>query len=262
MANYHGSNEVISELREDGILILTINRPEKRNALNGATSAKMEEILNLAEKDKAVRVIIVTGTGEKSFCAGEDLSELSSTGECQTVTEHGFGGLTNRLSAKPIICAVNGTAVGGGMEIAVSCDLIVAVKGARFGLPEVKVGLIASTGGLVRMARELPRKIAMELCLTGKLIYADEAKEIGIGNYVVEPEELMSKAIELAETIAANAPLSLKITKEIMHVAPSMSLDDAMRYSDTAYRFIEKTADGVEGPLAFMEKRKPNWSGK
>ena len=254
MANYHGSNEVISELREDGILILTINRPEKRNALNGATSAKMEEILNLAEKDKAVR--------EKSFCAGEDLSELSSTGECQTVTEHGFGGLTNRLSAKPIICAVNGTAVGGGMEIAVSCDLIVAVKGARFGLPEVKVGLIASTGGLVRMARELPRKIAMELCLTGKLIYADEAKEIGIVNYVVEPEELMNKAIELAETIAANAPLSLKITKEIMHVAPSMSLDDAMRYSDTAYRFIEKTADGVEGPLAFMEKRKPNWSGK
>ena len=243
MANYHGSNEVISELREDGILILTINRPEKRNALNGATSAKMEEILNLAEKDKAVRVIIVTGAGEKSFCAG-------------------FGGLTNRLSAKPIICAVNGTAVGGGMEIAVSCDLIVAVKGARFGLPEVKVGLIASTGGLVRMARELPRKIAMELCLTGKLIYAGEAKEIGIVNYVVEPEELMSKAIELAETIAANAPLSLKITKEIMHVAPSMSLDDAMRYSDTAYRFIEKTADGVEGPLAFMEKRKPNWSGK
>ena len=216
MANYHGSNEVISELREDGILILTINRPEKRNALNGATSAKMEEILNLAEKDKAVRVIIVTGAGEKSFCAGEDLSELSSTGECQTVTEHGFGGLTNMLSAKPIIC----------------------------------------------MARELPRKIAMELCLTGKLIYADEAKEIGIVNYVVEPEELMNKAIELAETIAANAPLSLKITKEIMHVAPSMSLDDAMRYSDTAYRFIEKTADGVEGPLAFMEKRKPNWSGK
>ncbi|WP_314978835.1 enoyl-CoA hydratase-related protein, partial [Campylobacter rectus] len=162
----------------------------------------------------------------------------------------------------PIICAVNGTAVGGGMEIAVSCDIIVAVKGARFGLPEVKVGLIASTGGLVRMARELPRKIAMELCLTGKLIYADEAKEIGIVNYVVEPEELMNKAIELAETIAANAPLSLKITKEIMHVAPSMSLDDAMRYSDTAYRFIEKTADGVEGPLAFMEKRKPNWSGK
>lgn len=262
MRDYHGSNEVISELREDGILILTINRPEKRNALNGVTSAKMEEILNMASKDKAVRVIIVTGSGEKAFCAGEDLSELAETGECQTVTEHGFGGLTNRLCPKPIICAVNGTAVGGGMEIAVACDLIVSVKEARFGLPEVKVGLIASTGGLVRMARELPRKIAMELCLTGKLIYAEEAKEIGIVNYVVEREELMNKAIELAEQIAANAPISLQITKEILHAAPSMSLEDAMRLSDNSYKYIEKTEDGIEGPLAFMEKRKPNWKGK
>ncbi|WP_172201455.1 enoyl-CoA hydratase/isomerase family protein [Campylobacter sp. RM16188] len=262
MRDYHGSNEVISELREDGILILTINRPEKRNALNGATSAKMEEILNMASKDNAVRVIIVTGSGEKAFCAGEDLSELAETGECQTVTEHGFGGLTNRLCPKPIICAVNGTAVGGGMEIAVACDLIVSVKEARFGLPEVKVGLIASTGGLVRMARELPRKIAMELCLTGKLIYAEEAKEIGIVNYVVEREELMNKAIELAEQIAANAPISLQITKEILHAAPSMSLEDAMRLSDNSYKYIEKTEDGIEGPLAFMEKRKPNWKGK
>lgn len=262
MRDYYGSNEVKSELRDDGILILTINRPEKRNALNGVTSAKMEEIINRAEKDSAVRVIIVTGAGEKSFCAGEDLSELSSTGECQTVTEHGFGGLTNRLCPKPIICAVNGAAVGGGMEIAVSCDIIVAVKGARFGLPEVKVGLIASTGGIVRMARELPRKVAMEMCLTGKLIYADEAKEIGIVNHVVEPDELMPKAIEIAELIAANAPLSLKMTKEIMHLAPSMSLEDAMRYCDISYRFIEKTEDGVEGPLAFVEKRKPNWKGR
>lgn len=262
MRDYHGSNEVISELREDGILILTINRPEKRNALNGATSAKMEEILNMASKDNAVRVIIVTGSGEKAFCAGEDLSELAEIGECQTVTEHGFGGLTNRLCPKPIVCAVNGTAVGGGMEIAVACDLIVSVKEARFGLPEVKVGLIASTGGLVRMARELPRKIAMELCLTGKLIYAEEAKEIGIVNYVVEREELMNKAIELAEQIAANAPISLQITKEILHAAPSMSLEDAMRLSDNSYKYIEKTEDGIEGPLAFMEKRKPNWKGK
>lgn len=262
MRDYYGSNEVISELRDDGILILTINRPEKRNALNGVTSAKMEEIINRAEKDNDVRVIIVTGAGQKSFCAGEDLSELSSTGECQTVMEHGFGGLTNRLCTKPIICAVNGTAVGGGMEIAMSCDIIIAVKEARFGLPEVKVGLIASTGGIVRMARELPRKVAMELCLTAKLIYAQEAKEIGIVNHVVEPEDLMPKAIEIAEQIAANAPLALKMTKEIMHMAPSMSLEDGMRYCDIAYRFIEKTEDGVEGPLAFMEKRKPNWKGK
>ena len=201
----------------------------------------MEDILNSAEKDKDVRVIIITGSGEKSFCAGEDLSELSESGECQTVLEHGFAGITNRLSSKPIICAS---------------------KNARFGLPEVKVGLIASTGGIVRLARELPRKIAMELCLTGKLIYAEEAKEIGIINYAVEGEELMSKAIELAEAIVKNAPLSLKATKEIMHVANSMSLQDALRFSDVTYKYIEKTDDGKEGPLAFVEKRDPSWTGK
>lgn len=262
MGNYYGTKEVITDLREDGILILRINRPEKRNALNGVTSAAMEDIVNKAEKDSKVRVIIVTGTGEKSFCAGEDLSELSETGECQTVMEHGFGGLTDRLSSKPIICAVNGTAVGGGMEIAVSCDVIVAAEHARFGLPEVKVGLIASTGGLVRMARELPRKVAMEMCLTGKLIYAPEAKEIGIINYVVASDQVMDKALEIAGLIAANAPLSLKMTKNIMHMAPQMSEEDAMRYCDIAYKFIEKTEDGIEGPLAFMEKRSPNWKGR
>ena len=262
MRNYFGTEEVLSQLSDAGILTITINRPEKRNAINAKTSQAMEDILNNAEKDNDVRVIIITGSGEKIFCAGEDLSELSESGECQTVLEHGFAGITNRLSSKPIICAVNGTAVGGGMEIAMACDIIVAAKSARFGLPEVKVGLIASTGGIVRLARELPRKIAMELCLTGKLIYAEEAKEIGIINYAVESEELMAKAIELAETIVKNAPLSLKATKEIMHVANSMSLQDALRFSDVTYKYIEKTDDGKEGPLAFVEKRDPSWTGK
>lgn len=262
MINYYGTEEVLSQLSDNGILTITINRPEKRNAINAKTSQAMENILNYAEKDKAVRVIIITGAGEKSFCAGEDLSELSESGECQTVLEHGFAGITNRLSSKPIIAAVNGTAVGGGLEIALACDLIVAAKTARFGLPEVKVGLIASTGGIVRLARELPRKVAMELCLTGKLIYAEEAAEIGIINYAVEGENLMSKAIELAEMICKNAPLSLKATKEIMHVANSMSVEDAMRFSDVTYKFIEKTDDGKEGPLAFVEKREPVWTGK
>ncbi|BCX80155.1 enoyl-CoA hydratase-related protein [Campylobacter sp. 19-13652] len=261
MKDYHGSAELISTLK-DGILTLKINRPHKRNALNGETSAKMEEILNLAESDTEVRVIIVTGEGEKSFCAGEDLSELSESGECQTITAHGFGGLTNRLSTKPIIAAVNGVAVGGGMEIALACDIVIACEGARFGLPEVKVGLIASTGGLVRMGRELPRKVAMQMCLTGELINAQRAKEIGIINEVVSSESLIPRAVELAGVIAKNAPLSLKFTKQIIHQSGSMSLEDAMRLSDIAYRYIEKTEDGVEGPLAFMQKREPKWKGK
>ena len=207
MADFYGTPEVVTDLREDGVLIMRINRPEKRNAINAVTSAAMEEIMNKAEKDNRVRVIIVTGTGEKAFCAGEDLSELSSGGECMTVTDHGFG-------------------------------------------------------GLVRMARDVPRKAAMEMLLTARLVYAAEAKEIGFVNYVVPAEEVMDKALELASTIAKNAPLSLKFTKQIVHAASQMSEEDAMRYCDAAYRFIEKTEDGIEGPAAFVEKRTPNWQGK
>ena len=171
MADYYGTDTVVSELREDGLLIIRINRPEVANALNGATSDAMENIMNHAEKDKAVRAIIVTGTG-KVFCAGEDLSELSEGGECQTVTEHGFGGITARLCSKPIIAACNGSAAGGGMEIALSCDMVVAAENAKFGCTEVGLGIIASTGGIVRLARDINRKDCMELLLTGKKIKA------------------------------------------------------------------------------------------
>ena len=252
MADYYGTDTVVSELREDGLLIIRINRPEVANALNGATSKAMENIMNNAELDPAVRAIIVTGTG-KVFCAGEDLSELSEGGECQTVTEHGFGGLTARLCSKPVIAACNGSAAGGGMEIAVSCDMVVAAENAKFGCTEV---------GLVRLARDINRKDCMELLLTGKKIKAPEAKELGLINYVVPAEEVLDKAIELAEECLKNAPLALKWTKYIVHAASQMSEEDAMRYSDAAYRFLEKTADGIEGPAAFVEKRAPHWQGK
>ena len=209
MADYFGTDTVVSDLREDGLLIIRINRPEVANALNGATSKAMENIMNNAELDPAVRAIIVTGTG-KVFCAGEDLSELSEGGECQTVTEHGFGGLTARLCSKPVIAACNGSAAGGGMEIAVSCDMVVAAENAKFGCTEVGLGIIASTGGLVRLARDINRKDCMELLLTGKKIKAPEAKELGLINYVVPAEEVLDKAIELAEECLKNAPLALK----------------------------------------------------
>ena len=261
MADYYGTDTVVSELREDGLLIIRINRPEVANALNGATSDAMENIMNHAEKDKAVRAIIVTGTG-KVFCAGEDLSELSEGGECQTVTEHGFGGITARLCSKPIIAACNGSAAGGGMEIALSCDMVVAAENAKFGCTEVGLGIIASTGGIVRLARDINRKDCMELLLTGKKIKAPQAKELGLINYVVPAEEVMDKAIELAEQVLKNAPLALKWTKYLVHAADQMSEEDAKRYCDGAYRFLEKTEDGIEGPLAFTEKRTPNWVGR
>ena len=270
MADYFGTDTVVSELRDDGLLIIRINRPEVANALNGVTSAAMENIMNHAETDKAVRAIVVTGTG-KVFCAGEDLSELSEGGECQTVTEHGFGGPTSRfcskhvvarIPSKPVIGPGTGSAAGGGMEIALSCDMVVAAENAKFGCTEVGLGIIASTGGIVRLARDINRKDCMELLLTGKKIKAPEAKALGLINYVVPAEEVLDRAIELAEECLKNAPLALKWTKFIVHAADQMSEEDAMRFSDAAYRFLEKTEDGIEGPAAFVEKRAPHWTGR
>lgn len=261
MADYYGTDTVVSELREDGLLIIRINRPDMANALNGATSKAMENIMNNAETDPAVRAIIVTGTG-KVFCASEDLSELSEGGECQTVTEHGFGGLTARTCSKPVIAACNGSAAGGGMEIALSCDMVVASDRAKFGCTEVGLGIIASTGGIIRLARDINRKDRMELLLTGKKIKAEEAQKLGLINYVVPAEEVMDKAIELAEQCLKNAPLALKWTKYLVHAADQMSEEDAMKYCDAAYRFLEKTEDGIEGPAAFVEKREPVWKGR
>ena len=217
MADYYGTDTVVSELREDGLLIIRINRPEVANALNGATSDAMENIMNHAEKDKAVRAIIVTGTG-KVFCAGEDLSELSEGGECQTVTEHGFGGITLVCAPSPS-CGMQRLRCWRRHGIALSCDMVVAAENAKFGCTEVGLGIIASTGGIVRLARDINRKDCMELLLTGKKIKAPEAKELGLINYVVPAEEVMDKAIELAEQVLKNAPLALKWTKYLVHAA-------------------------------------------
>lgn len=251
---------VLTELK-DGVLIVTINREERRNAIDPATSAAMEEILNQAEKNPEVRVIVLTGAGDRSFCSGEDLAAFDESGECQTIMEHGFGGMTERVSTKPIICAANGTCVAGGLEIALACDIIVAADTARFGLSEVRVGLLATTGGLIRLARDIPRKVAMEMVLTGKLIPAQRAYEIGLINYVVPGGEVMEKALELAQTIAANAPISLRLSKEIMHMAPQVSIEDAQRFCNRCWDYIEKTEDAKEGPQAFLEKRAPQWKG-
>ncbi|NCB62607.1 MAG: enoyl-CoA hydratase [Clostridia bacterium] len=252
---------VLTELK-DGVLILTINRNERRNAIDPATSAAMEEALNAAEKDPEVRVIIITGAGERSFCAGEDLAAFDESGECQTIMAHGFAGMTERVSAKPIICACNGTAVAGGLEIALACDLIVAAEHARFGLSEVKVGLLATSGGIIHLSRDIPKKIGMEMVLTGVLISAQRAYEVGLINAVVPADQLMDKALELAHTIAANAPISLRLAKELFHVSPQTSVEDAQRFCNRCWDYVEKTEDAKEGPQAFLEKRKPQWTGR
>ena len=255
------TKKVLTELK-NGVLIVTINREERRNAIDPETSAMMEQILNDAEQNPEVGAIIITGTGDRSFCSGEGLAAYDENGTCQTIMAHGFAGITERLSAKPIICAANGTAVAGGLEIALACDIIVASENARFGLSEVKVGFLATSGGLIRLPNIIPKKIASEMVLTGKLIDAQRAYEVGLVNYVVPREQVMDKAMELAEIIAANAPISLKLSKEIFHVATQCSFEDAQRYCNRCWDYIEKTEDAVEGPKAFLEKRKPDWKGR
>lgn len=253
---------VLTELR-DGVLIVTINRNERRNAIDPDTANLMEQILNDAEKDPAVGAILLTGAGDRSFCAGEDLAALGENGECLTETEHGFAGITERLCAKPIVCACNGTAVAGGLEIALACDVIVAAEHARFGLTEVKVGLLATSGGLIRLPKLIPTKIAAEMCLTGTLINAQRAYEIGLVNHVVPADQLMDKAMELARQMAANAPISLRLTKQLLHMAPHLSEEDGMRVCRyMAWKYVEGTEDAVEGPKAFLEKRKPQWKNR
>lgn len=253
--------KVLTEL-EDGVLIVTINRDARRNAIDPETSRMMEDILNEAEKDPNVGAIIITGAGERSFCSGEDLAAYDDNGTCQTIMEHGFAGITERVSAKPIIAACNGTAVAGGLEIALACDIIVASENARFGLSEVKVGFLATSGGLIRLPNMIPKKIASEMVLTGKLIDAQRAYEVGLVNHVVKQEEVLEKAKELAKIIAGNAPISLKLSKQIFHVASQTSFEDAQRFCNVCWDYIEKTEDAVEGPKAFLEKRKPDWKNR
>ena len=254
--------KVLTELL-DGVLIVTINRNERRNAIDPETAGLMEQILNDAEKDPDVGAILITGAGERSFCAGEDLAALGENGECLTETEHGFAGITERLCAKPIVCACNGTAVAGGLEIALACDVIVAAEHARFGLTEVKVGLLATSGGLVRLPKLIPAKIAAEMCLTGTLISAQRAYEIGLVNHVVPAGQVLDKAMELARLMAANAPISLRLTKQLLHMAPHTSVEDGMRVCRyMAWKYVEGTEDAVEGPKAFLEKRKPQWKNR
>lgn len=253
---------VLTELK-DGVLIVTLNREEKRNAIDPDTANELEAIFNNAEKDPAVGAILITGAGERSFCAGEDLAALGENGECLTETEHGFAGITERLCAKPIVCACNGTAVAGGLEIALACDVIVAADHARFGLTEVKVGLLATSGGLVRLPKLIPAKIASEMCLTGNLINAQRAYEVGLVNHVVPKEQVMDKAMELAKRMAANAPIPMRLAKQLLHMAPHTSLEDGMRVCRyMAWKYVEGTEDAKEGPLAFLEKRPPQWKGR
>jgi enoyl-CoA hydratase/carnithine racemase len=250
------ADEILRE-RQGHIEILTINRPEARNAINRATAIALGDALDEIEQDKDVWVVILTAAGDKAFSAGMDLKAFA-TGEFP-ITDKGFGGITKRAFPKPIIAACNGSALAGGFEIMLSCDLVVTADHAKFGIPEVSRGLIAGAGGLIRLGKRVPQTVALELALTGQPIDAARALSVGLVNRVVPAAQLMAEAIALAETIAKNAPTAVRVSKSVMLQAAELSEEAAWAINDAAFGEIGASPDAMEGAIAFAEKREPNW---
>ncbi|MGH9078893.1 MAG: crotonase/enoyl-CoA hydratase family protein [Acidimicrobiales bacterium] len=249
--------------RRDHTEILTINRPEARNAINGAVSRAFAAAFDELEADDDCWVVVLTGRGDKAFSAGMDLKAFDA-GEAADIIEAkgGFGGIARRDFPKPIIAAVNGSALAGGCEIMLACDLVVAVEEAKFGIPEVKRGLMAGGGGLFRLPKRVPPAIAMELALTGDPIDARRAFELGLINRVVPAGKLMEEALALAGSIADNAPLAVRVSKRVMKQAGELPDAEGWAVNNAAAAEVFGSADAMEGSIAFAEKRKPNWTGK
>ena len=256
------ADEVLRE-RRGRVEILTINRPEARNAINGAVSVGMARALDELTDDPEVAVVIVTGAGDKAFSAGMDLKAFAS-GEGGTIMKGsgGFGGITLRKFPKPLVAAANGSALAGGLEIMLSCDLVVAAEHAAFGIPEAKRGLIAGAGGLLRLPKRLPLAVALELALTGDPIDAARAYTLGLVNRVVPGPKVLEEAVALAERIAENAPLALRYSKDVMMRAAEVSEEEGWAINQAAVDVVFTSADAMEGPVAFAEKRPPRWQGK
>jgi enoyl-CoA hydratase len=255
----HGPGEVLTE-RDGAILVITLNRPKARNAVNGALARGMAAALDELDADATLSVGVLTGAGS-SFSAGMDLKAFL-TGDDPTVAGRGFAGITLTPPAKPMIAAVEGYALAGGCEIALACDLIVASREARFGLPETTRGLVAGAGGLLRLPQRIPPAIAMEYALTGAHFTAEDAHRWGLVNRLTEPGDALAGALELARAITANGPLAVRATKEIVASAPDWAADERWQRQAEIMRPVMNSADAREGATAFAEKREPVWRGE
>jgi crotonobetainyl-CoA hydratase len=248
-------------------MIITFNRPDARNAVNVDLATITADALEEANHDSDVWVVVITGAGDKAFCAGADLKAIAR-GEKITRPDYvkwGFGGIVKHPITKPIIAAVNGPALGGGTEIALSCDLVIAADTATFGLPEVKRGFFAAAGGVFRIVQQVPRKRAMELILTGNAISAEEALELGLVNKVVPAASVLDEALALADRICVNAPLAVQACKRVaVGLIDGVIQDDVALWelNDSEYHPIMTTEDAKEGPRAFAEKRQPVWQAR
>jgi enoyl-CoA hydratase len=254
------SDDAVLIERRDRILVMTLNRPDQRNAVNAALAAGLAAGLDELDADDGLSIGVITGAG-RGFCAGMDLKAFVA-GESPHVAGRGFAGIAERAAAKPLIAAVEGFAVAGGLEVALACDLVVAARGARLGIPEVKRGLVAAAGGLLRLPRGLPRNIAMELALTGDPILAERAAELGLVNRLAEPGQTLATALELAEAIAQNGPLALAASKRILTEATDWPEAEFFQRQAEISGPVLASEDAREGATAFAQKRPPVWKGR
>lgn len=245
----------------DGIMTITINRPEARNAINLEAAQALAAALDRLDSDDSVRIGVLTGANN-TFSSGMDLKAFAATGQRPYVEGRGFGGLTEAPPKKPLIAAVEGYALAGGCELALACDLIVASRAANFGLPEVKRGLVAGAGGMMRLPRRLPYHIAMEIVLTGDMFPAERAHGFGLVNRLSEPGQALADAQALARTIVANGPLSVQTAKRIVSESGDWSREEMFDRQRPLVAHIFTSADAKEGATAFAEKRAPVWQGK
>jgi enoyl-CoA hydratase len=246
--------------RHDRVIQITINRPDQRNAVNAAVAEGIAAALDELDGDPDLSVGVIAGAG-KGFSAGMDLKAFV-TGERPYAGDRGFAGIVQRPPAKPLIAAIEGFAVAGGLEIALACDLIVASRGARLGVPEVKRSLVAAGGALLRLPRTLPRNLAMEMALTGEPIEAERAYELGLVNRLVDPGEALAGARELAAVIAANGPLALLATKRVMVESADWPESAFFTRQGELVGPVMTSEDAREGAVAFAEKRAPVWKGR
>ncbi|OLF12072.1 enoyl-CoA hydratase [Actinophytocola xinjiangensis] len=252
-------SEVLVE-RRDRTLVITINRPERRNAMTRAAGELIAEALDQLDADDTLSVGVLTGAGG-TFCSGMDLRRFAA-GELASVPGRGFAGLTQRPPDKPLIAAVEGHAVAGGFETVLACDLVVAARGAKFGLPEVRRGLVARAGGLMRLPQLIPRSAAMRLVLTGDTVDAAQAHTWGLVTELVEDGTALEHALALAERIARNAPLAVRVSKQVMAASADWPAGERFARQAELTDPVFDSADAVEGAQAFVDKREPRWTGR